>query len=311
MTALAELRVIAFPGAPNLPTFAAMEHGWFRRHGVEVSIELTISSLAQAERVAAGECDIACTAFDNVVAYSSGQGAPGVDPGYVVIMGATQLELSLVVDPAIDTHADLAGQSIALDALGTGFAFVLYEMLERAGVDHHSCHFVPVGATPQRWLSVKSGTHAATLTIEPFTSLARASGFRILDTSSRLFDSYQGGVVAARRAVLDERPGAVRGFIDGYLDGLAWMLEPSKRTAVADLLVHRMNLDPSAVQPVLDSVLSSESGLTPDAELLPDGMATVLALRSRYGPGGTSDGIEAFTDLRLWELAIESRRGGA
>ena len=40
-------------------------------------------------------------------------------------MGATQLELSLIAAPEIKTVADLAGKTIALDALTTGFAFVL------------------------------------------------------------------------------------------------------------------------------------------------------------------------------------------
>ena len=305
-----QLRVVAFPGAPNLPTFAAIDNGSFHSRGVDVAIELTPSSIAQAQGVAAGEYDIAFTAFDNVVAYASGQGAAGegVDPGYVMIMGATQLELSLVVDPSVRSHADLAGRSIALDALDTGFAFVLYEMLERAGVDRDRCQLVAVGATPQRWHSVRDGTHAATLTIEPFTSVARAAGFDVLDSSTRLFESYQGGVVTARRQVLDDQARAVRAFVDGYLDGLGWVLEPSNRDAVRELLVRRMDLDPRAVERVLDSVLSPGSGLTPEAELLTGGIQTVLDLRSRHGPGGELADVASYTDVSVWKSAIESRR---
>ena len=309
MSGLETLRVIAFPGAPNLPTFAAMEHGWFADHGVAVELELTPSSVFQAEQVAAGEFDIAFTAFDNVVAYGSGQGAtgPGVDPGYVVIMGGTQLEVSLVVGPAVETAADLAGRSIALDALDTGFAFVAYEILSRAGVGLEECELVAVGATPQRWQSVQDGTHDATLTIEPFTSIASANGFTVLDSSRRLFESYQGGVVAARRAVLDGRRDAVRGFIEGYLDGLDWVLEPANRSAVSDLLSSRMDVNPMALEAVLDSVLSPESGLTPRAALLPEGIETVRMLRAKYGPGGALATIEELSDLRLWQAAIAAR----
>ena len=49
-------------------------------------------------------------------------------------MGATQLELSLIAAPEIKTVADLAGKTIALDALTTGFAFVLFDMLDAAGL---------------------------------------------------------------------------------------------------------------------------------------------------------------------------------
>ena len=36
----------------------------------------------------------------------------GTSPDYVVIMGATQLELSLIVAPEIKTVADLAGKTL-------------------------------------------------------------------------------------------------------------------------------------------------------------------------------------------------------
>src|SRR3954465_15347654 len=122
------IRVIAFPGAPNLPTFAAVAHGFFRAQGLAVALSTTPSSVFQAQKITAGEFDIGFTAFDNVGAYSEGQGAPeGGNPDYCVIMGATQLELSFVAAPEVKSWDDLKGRSIALDALSTGFAFVLYD----------------------------------------------------------------------------------------------------------------------------------------------------------------------------------------
>ena len=71
------IRIIAFPGAPNLPTFAATEQGFFADENLSVDLTLTGSSVEQAQRTAAGEFDIVFTAFDNVVAYGEGQGAAG------------------------------------------------------------------------------------------------------------------------------------------------------------------------------------------------------------------------------------------
>src|SRR3954466_12004917 len=286
--ALAAIRVIAFPGAPNLPTFAAAAQGFFAKEGLSVEISTTPSSVFQAQKIAAGEFEIAFTAFDNVVAYSEGQGAPdGGNPDYCVIMGATQLELSFVVAPEIKNYQDLKGRSIALDALSTGFAFVLYDMLERGGLQKGDYSFAAVGATPQRWQSVKDGAHAGTLTIEPFTSIAKRSGFNVLSASTQLYDSYQGGIVAARRSWLKENPEPAGAFIRGYLQGLAWTLDPANREAAEALLLSKMpEIQPAAAKTVMNSLLSPRSGLTPDAEILPDGMKRVLALRSRYGAGG-------------------------
>lgn len=305
MSDLKPVRIIAFPGAPNLPTFAAIEKGYFADEGLAVELALTASSVAQAERTAAGEFDIVFTAFDNVVAYGEGQGAAadGVDPDYVVLTGATQLELAIVTAPEVKTYADLKGRSIALDALTTGFAFVLFDMMEKSGLGRDDVTFAAVGATPQRWQSVKAGDHAATLTIEPFTSIARRSGFNVLDVSSNHFASYQGGTIAARRAYAAENPETVKAFIRAYLKGLAWTLDPANRETGAALLQSRMpDIQPAAVPSIMASLLSPRSGLTPGAHILPDGMRTVLDLRSRYGKGGkVLTDIEKYLDLSFFE----------
>jgi ABC-type nitrate/sulfonate/bicarbonate transport system substrate-binding protein len=282
------VRVIAFPGAPNLPTFAAIAQGYFADEGLDASIELTPSSVYQAEKTAAGDFDIVFTAFDNVVAYGEGQGAAGdgVDPDYVVIAGATQLELSLVVAADIATHADLKGRHIALDALTTGFAFVLFDMLEKEGINPDEVTFDSVGATPQRWQAVKVGESDGTLTIEPFTSIAERMGFCVLDRSTRIYDAYQGGIVATRRGFAAAQPETVTAFLRAYLRGLTWVLDPANQDAGQALLLEKMTaIQPQAAPAVMKSLLSPKSGLTPGAAILPEGMKQVLKLRSTYGTG--------------------------
>ncbi len=282
------IKIIAFPGAPNLPVFAALEQGFFAQEGLEVSLSTTPSSVHQFEQFHAGEFDLAFTAFDNIVAYQEGQGAAKLNgpTDFRVIMGATQVELSAIVAPSIATATDLKGKSLALDAVGTGFAFVLYAMLEQLGLDLSEYERVAVGATPERWQSVKDGSHAGTITIEPFTSIARAAGFRVLRQSTESFPTYQGGIVAARASWAEQHPQRVTAFIRGYLKGLAWTLAPDNRAAAAILLQSKMpEIKPGVVDAVLNSVLSPRSGLTPGGAVLRDGMQTVLDLRSKYGKG--------------------------
>lgn len=302
------IRIIAFPGAPNLPIFAALEEGFFAEAGVEIEIELTPSSIYQAQEIAAGKFDVAMTAFDNVVAYGEGQGAagPDVDPGYVVVMGATQLELSLIVSPDVNTFEDLRGKSIALDAKDTGFAFALSEMLERAGLSPADTEYVPVGATPQRWQSVQAGEHAGTLTIEPFTTLATRAGFHVLQKSTDIFDAYQGGVVAARKSFVAENPEALSAYLKCLLRALEWLSDTANHErAAAHLQKHMPAIKPQAVGAVMASLMNPKSGLTPKGAILPEGMRCVLDLRSRHGSGGrTLTEIDRYLDLSLYEAIL-------
>lgn len=306
----APLKIIAFPGAPNLPLFAALEHGFFADERIGIDFETTPSSVQQIKQFAAGAYDIAFTAFDNVVAYRENQGAAALPdtPDFRVLMGATQIELSFVVATHIRSFADLKGRSLALDAVATGFAFVLYDMLERSGLKQGDYDLAAVGATPERWQSVKDGTHVGTITIEPFTSIARAAGFRVLASSTDFFPAYQGGIVAVRNDWAAGNADRARAFIRGYLKGLRWTLDPDNRAAASALLLARMpNIKPAFVEAVMTSLLSPRSGLTPGGDILRDGMQAVLALRSRYGrPQRQLSDIDKYLALALFEQA----RGG-
>ena len=302
------LRLIAFPGAPNLPIFVAMDRGYCEAAGVNVLLETTPSSSYQAESLIKGAFQIGATAFDNVVAYQEGQGAVSFEesPDLFAFMGATQLELSLVVAPEIESFNDLRGKSVALDALATGFAFVLYRMLEKAGLSEDDYKKVPVGATPQRWESVKAGKHAGTLTIEPFTSVAIANGFRVLANSRSVLRRYQGGVFVVSRNWAVSHSDSLIAFIRGYLEGLAWTLEPNNYDeAVVTLQRNMPAIKDGVVDAVMAKLLSPETGLTPLAALDGLGMKTVLDLRNCYMQTEEAlRNIDRYIDLTYYNRAI-------
>jgi ABC-type nitrate/sulfonate/bicarbonate transport system substrate-binding protein len=223
-------------------------------------------------------------------------------------MGATQVELSAVVHASINQAQDLKGKSLALDAVGTGFAFVLYAMLEQLGLPMTDYDRVAVGATPERWKSVKEGQHAGTITIEPFTSIASAAGFKVLRQSTEAFPVYQGGIVAARQSWLNDHSDLTRLFIKGYLQGLDWTLNPANKAAAAVLLRQEMpEIQAPVVDAVMNSLLSPRSGLTPKGAVILEGMKTVLQLRTQYGSGKMLlTEVNKYLALRDYEAVIAS-----
>ncbi len=303
------VKLIAFPGAPNLPIFVAQEKGWFARHGVTLDMTLTPNSAYQAEALAKGEFDVAGSAFDNVVAYTEGQGAVAFDtpPDFFAFLGATQIELAIVAAKDVKSVADLAGKSLALDAPGTGFAFVFYHMLAQGGVKPGEYERVAVGATPTRWESVRDGKHAATMTIEPFTSIAKAQGFCVPARSTDTIRDYQGGIFAARRSWATQNREAVVGFIRAYLDGLEWTLDPANREEGSQILLRNMpDIKPPVVGSVMNSLLSPRSGLTPKGAITIEGIRTVLDLRARYGKPGAKLGAPGkYIDLSYYDEAVK------
>lgn len=307
----AAIRLISFPGTGNLGIFAGREKGLFAAHGVEVALETTPSSMYQAQKLVAGEFDMACTAMDNVIAYQEGAGEAALDrePDLFIIASATQLEVSFVVAPEIESYADLKGRRLALDALATGFAFALYRMLDDAGLTAADYEMVSVGSTPSRWEAVQKGDYAGTLLIEPFTGMARAAGYRVLGSTLDTFAHYPGQVFTASRAWAAANRDTVTGFLQGWLDAIDWVADPANRTEAADMLARNMPaMKPQAIGPSLDKLISPRTGFVKLAALDRAGLDTVLELRSRYAPQKKQlADAEKYLDTSYYEAALAGR----
>jgi len=127
------LTVNVFPGGFNWGIYVAQERGLFEKNGIRVTVQATPGSVAQMTGLSEGKFDIAMTAVDNIVAYVEGQGeAPiGPQPEFFAFMGSDTGFLSLVTAPDVKTIADLKGRTLSVDALTTGYAFVLFDILRR------------------------------------------------------------------------------------------------------------------------------------------------------------------------------------
>ncbi len=304
------IELISFPGTGNLPFFAGSEKAIYEARGINVNLETTPSSMYQAEHLVAGKFQLACTACDNVVAYQEGAGEVKLDrkPDLFMIMGATQIEVSFVVAPEIETYEDVKGKSLALDALATGFAFALYRMLDNGGLSSSDYKMVSVGSTPARWEAVQNGEHAGTLLIEPFTGMARGAGYRVLG-STMDFDDYPGQVLAASRAWAADNRAIVIEFIQGHLDAIDWVKDPANRIEACDMLARNMpNMKPQAIGPAMDKLMDPKTGLIPLCELDYEGLKTVLELRSQYAPQGVQlTDPDKYLDHSYYQDALAGR----
>src|SRR4051812_12324787 len=65
---MAKLRVKVFPGSQNLALFTALQHGFFKKHGLDVDLQYTQNSIELRDDVAKGTFQIAHSAVDNAVA---------------------------------------------------------------------------------------------------------------------------------------------------------------------------------------------------------------------------------------------------
>jgi ABC-type nitrate/sulfonate/bicarbonate transport system substrate-binding protein len=239
----------------------------------------------QLTNLTEGKFDIAMTAIDNVVAYMEGQGEVPVAtaPDLVVFMGADNGLLSLVTVPEAKTIADLKGRTLSVDAVTTGYAFVLFDLLQRGGLGKDDYKVEKAGGVLARWEALKEKKHDGTMLITPFDTLAKAAGFNILQRAIDVYGHYQGLVGAARRGWAREHRGELVGYVRGYLAGLTWLFDPAnKDEAIALLRKNAPQMSPELAAQSY-AILVHPQGFTADGALDIAGTRKVLELRSRYG----------------------------
>ena len=282
---LRPVSVIVFPGGFNWPIWVAQEKGFFARNGVEVALTPTPNSVFQLTDLIDGKFDIAMTAIDNVVAYMEGQGEAPTEsePDLIVFMGGDNGFLSLVAAPEIKAVAELKGKTVSVDALTTGYAFVLLDLLRRGGLGQADYNVEEAGGVLARWEALKQKKHDATLLITPFDIFARMAGLNVLQHAIDVYGHYQGLCGAARRQWAARNPALVEGYIRGYIDGVDFLRDgKNKDYACALLCRHLPQMSEQAASQSYQT-MTGATGFSPKAELDIEGVRRVLALRSEYG----------------------------
>src|SRR5579872_6982868 len=273
-----------FPGGFNWPSFVGQQKGFFERNGITVTLQPTPNSVAQMTGLAEGKFDIAMTAFDNIVAYVEGQGeAPiGPQPDFFAFMGSDSGFLSLIAAPDVLRFDDLKGKSLSVDARTTGYAFVLFDILMRNGLEESDYKIEKVGGTTMRWDALREGKQSGTLLSAPFNFLASEQHFNELARAIKVIGPYQGNVAATRRSWARENRTKVIAFIRGYAQAIDWLYDQANREEAISILLNNVKMSPELAERTYDELLDPKYGFFRKARVSTEGMRTVLALRSRY-----------------------------
>lgn len=281
-----QLAVVAFAGGSNWPIWVAQEKGFFARQGLTVTLDFTPSSVALVQNMMVGRYQVAMTAIDNLVAYQEGQGEAKLEqaPDFVAFMGADTGYLNVMALPEIHSFADLKGKEVSVDAMTTGFAFVLRDILAHEGIEESDLSWTAVGGGLQRLKALQEHKQAATLLNTPLDLIAENSGARRLAKAEDVIGPYQGIAGIARRSWASQNGEVLVAYLRGYHDALAWLYNRSNRAAAIELLVGKMQgTTPALAEKIYDVLLADQGGMARDLAINMDGMKTVLRLRSQYG----------------------------
>ena len=305
-TAQTKLDMVGFSGASNLPVWVAIEHGLFSKEGLEVKLDRTPGSVAQMQNLMAGKYQVATTAIDNIVAYTESQGDVAIDNFDLVAVAGVHSGLNNVVTrPEVKTWADIKGKAIAVDALGTGYAFVLFKILEKHGLTYQKDYsVVSVGGTPERLAALKENKAVAAVMSAPSDIEAKNLGYNILADAAQELGGYQGSAYAVRRSWAKDHEKEVVGWLRGLTAAHDWVFA-NKAGALATLKKNIKDLKDEDAEIIYASLTTGAGALNKKAEINVAGMKTVLALRGEYAtPKKTLTDPAKYMDLSFHKKAL-------
>jgi ABC-type nitrate/sulfonate/bicarbonate transport system substrate-binding protein len=301
-----EIRMVSFSGATNLPGWVADEKGLFAKEGLKVTLSVTPGSVEQVKDLLSGKAQIISSAFDNIVAYAEDQGEfkPDQPSDMVVIAGVHSGVSSVVVRPEIATYADIKGKGVAVDAIKSGYATVLYLILENNGLVFDKDYApVPVGGTSARLKALKENKAVAAILSSPADTEAQKEGLKIMGDATQAVGNYQGSVYVVRRSWAKDHEKEVLGFLRAITAATDYIFA-NKADAIEVLKTRIKGMSDDDLAKLYDRI-TGPGGLNKRAAVNMQGVDTVLKLRARHGEPKKDMGPPTkYVDLGYYEKAL-------
>lgn len=304
-----EIRMVSFSGATNLPGWVAEEKGFFAKEGLKVPLSVTNGSVEQVKDLLSGKFQVMSSAFDNIVAYAEDQGEFKLDQpsDMVAIAGVHSGVNSVVVRPEITAYADIKGKSVAVDAIKSGYATVLYQILENNGLAFEKDYTpVPVGGTSARLKALKDNKAVAGVLSSPADMEAQKEGLRIMGDAARAVGDYQGSVYVVRRSWAKDHDKEVLAFIRAIAAATDYVFE-NKASAIEVLKTRVKGISDEDLSKLYDRI-TGPGGLNRRAAVNMQGVETVLRLRAKHGEPRKEMGPSSkYVDLSFYERALATK----
>jgi ABC-type nitrate/sulfonate/bicarbonate transport system substrate-binding protein len=270
------LEVIVFEGVQNLPLFAAEARGFFKERGVDARVHFTPNSWTLRDGLAEGRYQVAHSAVDNAIAMIE-----AAKKDVAIVMGGDNGFNNLFVQPEIGALEDLRDKAVLVDAPNTAFALVLYRILEQNGLERADYVVRSIGATPFRLAEMlKDKSAAAAILNLPFRILAERAGLKDLGEAVGFIGPYLSTAGFVMREWARANADLLTRYIQGYVAGLRWAMDPSNQRSATELLVERLHIAPDVAALALQIATAATTGFAIDAEVDIAGLSNVLKIRS-------------------------------
>jgi ABC-type nitrate/sulfonate/bicarbonate transport system substrate-binding protein len=230
------------------PIEVGIQTGIFAKQGIELEVSAFGGDAKLQQALTADSIDIGI---------GSGPGmafmAKGVPAKAVAAMAGIPRNMAVMVkyDLPIKSVDDLKGKKLGCTTVGSLTHWIGDRINQIKGWGSDGITMVPVGGMGPARAAIKTGQIDGYIgALEVGYSLEEAKEWRVLTTATPFVDHFITHVFFVRQNVIAERPQAVRGFLKGWFNTIAFM-KANKAKAV-EITAKVVNLKPSVVSRAYD-----------------------------------------------------------
>jgi NitT/TauT family transport system substrate-binding protein len=233
------------------PPEVGMAKGFFQRHGVDLEIVVFAGAAKQQQALVADAVDLGLGGGPEMSTVAKGTPVVGIaayagrPDGLVLVAGA---------NGPVRTVADLKGRTVSVSSVGSLTEWTTRELARHEGWGPDGINVVFLGdiagqiaALKTRQIDAMSSDVATAARLEE-----QGIGHRVVNFGTIIPD-FIVHIIYATRKVTEQRPEAVRGFLAGWFDTIAWM--KANKGETIDLIAPIMHQSPEIATRAYDAVM--------------------------------------------------------
>ncbi len=204
-----------------VPADVGARTGMFKQHGVDIEISSFGGDARLQQAMAADGIDIALGSGPGLAFIVKGSPVKGI-----AAMAGPPLLFALVVrnDGSVTGADDLKGRKVGVSTVGSVTSWIISEVARQKGWGYDGMSQVPIGDDANRIAALKTKSiDAAIVNLAQALNFVQRGDGKVLLRFGDLVKDFHIHVIFATDKAIAQKPDALKGFLAGWFDTIAFM----------------------------------------------------------------------------------------
>jgi NitT/TauT family transport system substrate-binding protein len=234
-----------------VPADIGARTGIFRQHGVDIEISSFGGDARLQQAMAADGIDVGLGSGPGLAFVVKGSPVKGI-----AAMAGPPLLFALVVrnDAAVASLDDLRGRKVGVSTVGSVTSWIISEVSRQKGWGYDGMAQVPIGDDANRIAALKTRSlDGAIVNLAQALNFVQRGEGKVLLRFGELVKDFHIHVIFATDKAIAGKPEALRGFLKGWLQTIAFMRKD--RNATVEIAKDVMGTDAQTTNAIYDELM--------------------------------------------------------